>query len=55
MDNDINCDPIQCDLIGEWNWVSTYGTVLGISITPDKTGQTQSLAIDGEQLHFFTE
>ncbi|MDA9773948.1 hypothetical protein N9B82_03235 [Saprospiraceae bacterium] len=45
----------QNELLGNWEWTSTYGSIAGIETTPENTGMEQSLEISEETISFFVD
>lgn len=43
----------NCDLIGTWEWIRTYGSIAGQTWTPSSTGVEKELKIDQSYLSFF--
>lgn len=49
------CEDLNCDLIGEWAWVSTYGSIAGQTWTPESTGEDKLLVVEDDSLSFYTD
>ena len=45
----------QNELLGNWEWTRTYGSIAGIETTPESTGMEQSLEISEETISFFID
>lgn len=50
-----SCTGLNCDLIGEWDWTSTYGSIAGNTWTPETENVTRTLIIDEITLRFFED
>lgn len=48
-----SCTDLKCDLNGEWSWTKTYGSIAGITSTPENTGDEQLLTFDDTHLSLF--
>lgn len=50
-------DPIinrtDCELIGEWRWIESSGTIAGNIWSPESTGNMAKIEIDENELHFY--
>ncbi len=44
---------LDCDLIGEWTWVKTSGTIAGRTWTPESSGYEMHIKIDESKISFF--
>jgi len=49
------CQGLNCAIVGEWEWVSTYGSIAGTTWTPESTGEERKLIVDDKNLSFYTD
>jgi len=44
---------LNCELLGEWTWTKTYGTIAGKTWTPESTGYEMYIKIEKSNILFF--
>lgn len=49
------CEGLHCDLIGNWEWDYTYGSIAGATTNPENTGMEQSLEFDENIISFYVD
>ncbi len=47
------CQELNCDLLGEWTWTKTCGTIAGRTWTPESTGYEIHIKINESKISFF--
>ena len=50
-----SCLDPACDLVGQWDWTHTYGSIAGSTWTPETENVTRSLIIDELTIRFFED
>ncbi len=48
-----SCLELNCELLGEWTWTKTIGSIAGRTWTPESTGYEKHIKIDKSNILFF--
>jgi hypothetical protein len=50
-----SCQGLNCDLVGEWDWTRSYGSIAGQTWTPMSTGEERQLIVDDTSFSLYTD
>ena len=54
-DSTESCLDPTCDILGQWDWTHTYGSIAGSTWTPETENITRTLIIDELNIRFFED